>query len=136
MSPDYRWSELGPFGLVTVNACSLCGWTGPVAFPRFEIEIVVAGYATRGRRKSLPSRHFRVPVTGAAVPVFLGNGLRDNRLGRHNRRIVSHSLSLRDREIRFSRLNTRQVFAAMDLVHQVFEIEVLTGLGVGQLCYV
>ncbi len=72
-------------------------------------------------------------MAGEAVAVFLRDGFRHDRLGRDDGGKIDHPLIQPDREIGPARLDAGQIFAAVELVDEILEVEVLAGLRVGEL---
>ena len=68
-----------------------------------------------------------------AISIFLGNRLGHNRLRRHDGGKIGHALVQPHGYIGSTRLHARKIFAAMELVDEIFEVQILACLGVEEL---
>ena len=133
MRPCNGRSELRPFGKMTADAGSFSLGTRKVVLTGYEIDVVVTGGAGGYAGRLFPVIALRSGVAGFAVSKILGDPIAHDDLGVAQVRVVGDLLIGADHEVGFAAFNAGEKLAAVDLVDEDFEFEVLTAFGVGEL---
>ena len=126
-------AELRPFRQMTADAGSFGLRTREMVFARLEIDVVMTGGAGCSAGRLLPVLALRSAVAGFAVSKILGDPIAHDDLGVAQVRVVGDLLIRADHEVRFAAFNAWEKLAAVDLVDEDFEFEILTAFGVGEL---
>ena len=101
--------------------------------PVYEIDVVVTGGAGGYAGGLFPVVALRSGVAGFAVSKILRDAIAHHDLGVAQVRVVGDLLIGADHEVGFAAFNAWEKLAAVDLVDEDFEFEVLTAFGVGEL---
>lgn len=118
---------------MTTGATSFGLWARDMVFAGLKIAVVVARGAGGPAGKLLPVLALGSAMAGFAVSQILGDPIAHHDLGVTQVRIVGHLLIGAHHKVWFTVLDTRQQLAAVDLVDEDLEFEILTALGIDEL---